>query len=289
MKILGREIGRRFPCYVIAEIGINHNGDVSQACRLVEAAAMAGAEAVKFQKRTPRICWPESKWSESPKWPQSGCRTEGEWKERLELDDQGWRQIIRRCREWDIAYGWSCWDVEAVAYVEQFDPAFHKIASPCLTDNELLQAVDGTARPVIMSTGMSDFEQVAYAFEQFRNSDVALLQCTSAYPCENKDLNLRAIHELEAFNCAVGYSGHERGLATSVAAVAMGAAILERHLTLDRSQWGSDHASSLEPPGFNRLVRDVRAVETAMGSGIKRCRECELGARAKLRRVTGDA
>lgn len=289
LQIGDRLIGDGHPCFVIAEIGINHNGDTDTLRKLVAASALAGADMVKIQARTPRICWPESKWSEAPKWHQSNCTTEGEWKEKLELTDQQMSTFAMLCQEHGLMWCASCWDEEAVDRIERFDPPCYKVASASLTDEPLLVKTAAPQKPLLVSTGMSsdgEVEGCAWSLGNLAPQNYALLHCTSTYPCPDEELNLRCIHALKArYGCPVGYSGHEKGIATTVAAVALGACIVERHITLDRTMWGSDHAASLEPHGFQRMVRDIRAVERALGDGVKRVYDSELPAREKLRRA----
>jgi N-acetylneuraminate synthase len=287
LRIGDRLVGDGHPCFVIAEMGINHCGDTDTLRKLIAAAAFAGADMVKIQARTPRVCWPESKWSEPPKWPQSGCKTEGEWKEKLELSDEQMSMLLMLCAEHGLQWCASCWDCEAVDRIARFDPPCYKVASASLTDDDLLLHTQSQGKPLIVSTGMStsaEIDRAAFGTLMV-NGDTALLACTSTYPCQDNELNLRTIPALrERYGCPVGYSGHERGIATTVAAVALGACIVERHLTLDRSSWGSDQAASLEPHGFARMVRDIRAVESAMGDGVKRVYDSEKKSLEKLRR-----
>lgn len=290
INIGGRLVGDGQPCFVIAELGINHCGDSDTLRKLIEAAAASGAQMVKIQARTPRVCWPAEAWGKPPKWPQSGCKTEGEWKEKLELTDAQMRMLIALCEEHGLLWCASCWDTEAVNRVEKFDPPCFKIASASLTDKALLWYTATYGKPLIVSTGMSTAWEIEEAVRRLSTPDLtgqfALLHCTSTYPTDDSEINLRCIPMLrERYGVPIGYSGHERGIATTVAAVALGATIIERHLTLDRSSWGSDQAASLEPAGFARLVRDIRAVESALGDGVKRVYDSERPIIAKLRRV----
>ena len=301
LRIGDKLIGDGHPCFVIAELGVNHGGDTDTLRKLVAAAAFAGADMVKIQARTPRVCWPESKWSEPPKWPQSGCATEGEWKEKLELTDDQMSTLLMLCQEHGLVWAASCWDEQAVDRIERFDPPCYKVASASIADHDLLAKTQATGKPLIVSTGMStsgEIESAMFAIGWKTEIDergfplwpkfvhpTALLHCTSTYPCDNAELNLRCIPALrDRYGCPVGYSGHEKGIATTIAAVVLGASIVERHLTLDRTSWGSDHAASLEPHGFARMVRDIRAVESAMGDGVKRVYDSERPALEKLRR-----
>lgn len=284
MKIAGTDIGPGRPCYIIAEAGINHNGDADLACKLVDAAADAGANAVKFQKRTPALAVPDEM-KNVPRETPWGVMSYLKYKHRIELSFDDYAQIDRRCKERGIAWFVSCWDATAVRQMGRFHLPAQKVASACLTDHALLRCLVDEGKPLIMSTGMSTPAEITAATEAVKPRPFALLHSTSAYPAAPESLNLLAMQALPHYGPqAVGYSGHESGLQTTVAAVAMGAQIVERHLTLDRSMWGTDQAASVEPQGFKRLVRDIRTVELAMGDGVKRVMECEREAMKKLRR-----
>ena len=286
ISIGSRTIGSGFPAYLIAEIGLNHNGDVEIAKRLVDVAADAGVDAVKLQKRTPELSTPEH---------MKTVRRETPWGEMSYLD---YRRRIELDREQYIAIGdhavlrgldffASPWDVPAVAFLDELEVCAMKVASACVTDLALLDAIAATGRPVILSTGMSTLEQIDRAVAALAGSPLVLLHATSTYPMPPEEANLRMIPALAARypGVPIGYSGHERGLQISLAAVALGAVVIERHITLDRTMWGSDHAASLEPQGLSHLVRDVRVIEQALGDGVKRVQPGELAPMAKLRRV----
>ncbi|WP_190344333.1 N-acetylneuraminate synthase family protein [Streptomyces venezuelae] len=283
-----KQVGPGLPTYVIGEIGINHNGDLANAIALIDAAANAGCDAVKFQKRTPEICTPRDQWDIERDTPW-GRMTYIDYRHRVEFGEDEYRAIDEHCKQRGIDWFASPWDTEAVAFLEKFDVPCHKVASASLTDDELLRALRATGKPVILSTGMSTPEQIRHAVEVLGSENTILLHATSTYPAVTGELNLRVIHSLEAAypNIPIGYSGHEIGLQTTVAAVAMGATVVERHITLDRAMWGSDQAASVEPGGLQRLVRDIRVIEEAKGDGIKKVYESELGPMKKLRRVQG--
>lgn len=286
IKIGDRWVGDSHPAYVIAEIGINHNGDVDTACALISAAAEAGCDAVKFQKRTVDVVYTEEELRRPRESPFG--KMNGHLKWGLEFGPKQYDEIADWAKYQGIAWFGSGWDVVSVNFLESYGPPCHKIASACLTDLELIDVVASHKRPLLVSTGMSTLEQIDRAMEVIarHGNDVVLMQCTSTYPSEDKHLNLRVMETLrQRYGCLVGYSGHEHGLATTVAAVALGACVVERHLTLDRSSWGSDQAASLEPQGFKHLVRDIRAVESAMGTGNKTMLPEEVPIAAKLRRV----
>lgn len=276
------------PVYVTGEIGINHNGDLDNALKLIDVAAEAGCDAVKFQKRTPEICTPRDQWDIERDTPW-GRMTYIDYRHRVEFGETEYRAISEHCAERGIDWFASPWDTEAVAFLEKFDVPAHKVASASLTDDELLRSLRATGRTVILSTGMSTPRQIRHAVEVLGSDNILLCHATSTYPAKAEELNLRVINTLqqEYPNVPIGYSGHETGLQTTLAAVALGAAFVERHITLDRAMWGSDQAASVEPQGLTRLVRDIRTIEASLGDGVKKVYESELGPMKKLRRVPG--
>lgn len=282
---IGRhEVGPGCPVHVIAEIGINHNGDVELAKKLVDAAVFAGCQAVKFQKRTPEICVPKEQQEEMRDTPW-GYISYLDYRRKTEFGEDEYREIFRHCEERKMDWFASCWDIPSVDFIEQFDPACHKVASACLTDRELLVKMAATKRPVILSTGMSTMEEIEKAVSILDPEQLLIAHSTSSYPCSPEELNLRMIQSLDTrFDSVIGYSGHEVGLQTTLAAVTLGACFVERHITLDRAMWGTDQAASVEPWGMMRLVRDIRTIEKAMGDGVKRVYESEIPIRKKLRR-----
>ncbi|MFI7585655.1 N-acetylneuraminate synthase family protein [Spongisporangium articulatum] len=285
VQIGEKSVGTGDPVYVIAEIGINHNGDVELAKKLIEIAADAGADAVKFQKRTPEIAVPKDQRNVMRDTPW-GRMTYLDYKYKVEFEDEQYAEIDLHCAKHGVQWFASPWDVPSVEFLEKFDVVTHKVASASVTDVELLRALRETGKPVILSTGMSTLEEIDAAVEILGTDKLVVLHATSTYPLPPEEANLRTIETLsERYGVPVGYSGHERGLQISLAAVALGAVAVERHVTLDRTMWGSDHAASLEPEGFRHLVRDIRILQTAMGDGVKRVFEGELAPRARLRRV----
>ena len=285
ISIGDKNIGAGQPVYIIAEIGINHNGDINIAKQLMDVAAESGCDAVKFQKRTPEICVPEEQKS-IPRETPWGTMTYFEYKKRIEFGHDEFEQIDGYAKKLGIAWFASPWDVPSVEFLEGFKVPCQKIASACLTDSELLQAVNKTGTSTILSTGMSSVEEIDKAVSILSDVPLAIAQATSTYPAEPAELNLRAIQSFsDKYQVPIGYSGHERGLQVTIAAVALGAAFIERHITLDRSMWGTDHSASLEPEGLKKLVRDIRIVELALGDGEKKVYESEIPIRAKLRRV----
>ncbi|MBK9256045.1 MAG: N-acetylneuraminate synthase family protein [Saprospiraceae bacterium] len=281
----GRKIGPGQPCFIIAEIGINHNGDLSIAKKLIEEAAHAGCDAVKFQKRTPEVCTPRDEWDRMRDTPW-GRMKYIDYRYKVEFGVSEYAEIDRYAAEMGIVWFASCWDQESVDFLEQFDPMLYKAASASLTDIELLMKKRSTDKPLIISTGMSTQHQIDFAVEAIGSDNLLIAHSTSAYPCAPEELNLRMIHSLrEKFSgIPIGYSGHETGLATTYAAVVMGANFVERHYTLDRAMWGSDQAASVEIEGMRRMVRDIRDIEKAMGDGIKKVYESEQGSIKKLRK-----
>lgn len=282
----GRVIGDGHPCYVIAEIGINHNGSLDIAKRLIDKAYDCGCDAVKFQKRTPEICTPKDQWEIERETPW-GRMTYIEYRHKVEFDAEEYGEIDAYCKKKGIDWFASCWDEPSVDFLEQFNPRLYKAASASLTDIDLLKKKVATGKPLIISTGMSTLDEIKNAEAAIANDHLMIAHSTSSYPCPPEELNLQMIRTLGEMypSYPIGYSGHETGLATTLAAVAIGAAFVERHFTLDRAMWGTDQAASVEPPGFRRLVRDIRDIETAMGDGVKKVYDSELGARKKLRRV----
>lgn len=285
IKIGDQLVGRGQPVYVIAEIGINHNGSLDTALELIGVAKWAGCDAVKFQKRTPELCVPDSQKGQ-PKETPWGVMTYLDYRHRVELTVQDYEQIDTRCRELGIHWFASCWDEPSVEFIEAFDPPAYKIASASLTDDALIAATAETERPIILSTGMSTLQEIDHAVGRLPQGRSIICHSTSTYPCDVSELNLRAIPMLaERYGIPIGYSGHETGLPTTIAAVALGAVLVERHITLDRSMWGSDQAASLGPGGFQRLVRHIRATKQALGDGVKRVYASEIAPKQKLRRV----
>jgi N-acetylneuraminate synthase len=283
ISIGGTFVGGGHPTYIIAEIGINHNGDINTAKRLIDAAVLAGCDAVKFQKRTPEICVPTAQRDVLRETPW-GMMTYLEYKTRIEFGKAEYAEIRRYCAEKPIAWFASAWDIPSVEFLEEFEPPCYKIASATITNNDLVSLINATGRPVILSTGMSTMEEVRAAAELIAPDRLLLAHCTSTYPCPPEEINLRMIGTLQSeFDCPVGYSGHEVGLQTTLAAVVLGASFVERHITLDRAMWGTDQAASVEPHGMARLIRDIRTVEKALGDGVKRVFDSELGVRNKLR------
>jgi len=278
-------IGDGEPAYVIAEIGINHNGSVEIAKKLIDGAVAAGCDCVKFQKRTPELCVPKDQQHIERDTPW-GRLSYLEYRQRVELNFSQYAEIDRYCRERGIAWTASCWDEPSVDFLAAFDPPFFKAPSAMLTEHALLSRMQATGKPLMVSTGMSTLDEIDAAVSTLDGDQLLIAHTTSTYPCPARELNLRTLASLRDryTGVPVGYSGHETGLATTYAAVALGAAFLERHITLDRSMWGSDQAASVEVVGLIRLVRDVRAIEEGLGDGVKRVYQSELGALKRLRR-----
>jgi len=284
------QVGPGRPVYITAEIGINHNGDLANALALIDHAADAGCDAVKFQKRTPEVCTPRDQWNIERDTPW-GRMAYIDYRRRVEFGYDEYAIIDAHAHARGIDWFASPWDVDSVDFLEDFDlPAF-KVASASLTDDELLVRLRQSGRTVILSTGMSTMLEIRHAVEVLGSNNIVLCHATSTYPAANDELNLRMIHTLQSEfpNVPIGYSGHETGLQTTVAAVALGAVFVERHVTLDRAMWGSDQSASIEPQGLHRLVRDIRVVSEALGDGVKHIYPGERTAMAKLRRHPGQS
>ena len=287
VRIGSRFVSPQYPAFLVAEIGINHNGDLKLARELISTAAASGCDAVKLQKRSINVVYTTEELS-LPRESPFGS-TNGDLKRGLEFGRSEYTEIDQFCRNLGIPWFASCWDEASVDFIEKFDPLCYKIASACLTDDRLLLHHRSKGRPLLLSTGMSTLEQIDHAVEVLGKENLVLLHTTSSYPSKTEELNLRMIPRLmERYDVPVGYSGHEIGLYTTLAAVVLGACVAERHVTLDRAMWGSDQAASVEPHGLARLVKDIRAVEIAMGDGVKRVYESEIPIRHKLRRVGVD-
>ena len=283
VKIGNRLVGDNQPCFVIAEIGINHNGSVKMAKELINMAAECGCDAVKFQKRTVDVVYTKEELAKE----RSSVfgNTNGDLKRGLEFDEAAYKEIDAHCKEKGILWFASCWDEGSVDFIDKFNPPCYKIASASLTDDELLKYTRSKGKPILLSTGMSSMAQVEHAVEVLGEDNLIIYHCTSTYPSDNNELNLKAILTLKTrFNCPIGFSGHERGISPTLLAVGLGACSVERHITLDRTNWGSDQAASIERPGLYRLVRDIRQIPTVMGDGVKRVFERELPIIEKLRR-----
>jgi N-acetylneuraminate synthase len=284
-RIGNRPVGAGCPVYIIAEIGINHNGDLQIAQQLIDAAVRAGCDAVKFQKRTPEICVPPEHRDVLRDTPW-GRITYLDYRHRVEFGQAEYTAIDAYCQQRGIDWFASCWDLPSIEFVEQFSPVCYKIASASLTDDTLLRRLRATGRPLILSTGMSTMDEIRHAITLLGTERLMITHSTSSYPCPAQELNLRVIETLQRqFPCPVGYSGHEAGLTPTYAAVTLGARLVERHVTLDRAMWGSDQAASVEPWGLARLVRDIRVIESALGDGVKQVYESEIPIRKKLRRA----
>jgi N-acetylneuraminate synthase len=284
VRIGSATVGDGRPCFVVAEIGINHNGDVEIAKQLISLAVGSGCNAVKFQKRTIDIVYSSEELARPRESPFGN--TNGDLKRGLEFGEPQYRQIAEYCRAVGICWFASCWDEPSVDFIDRFNVPCYKIASASLTDDALLRHTRSKGKPLILSTGMSTLAQIDHAVEVLGTQDLVLLHACSAYPAPYRELNLRSIPALRSrYGVPVGYSGHETGLASSVAAVAMGACVVERHITLDRAMWGSDQAASLGPSGVTRLIRDIRMIEESFGDGSKKITPSELPVMAKLRRI----
>ena len=272
--------------FIIAEIGINHNGNLEKALKLIEAAKFAGCDAVKFQKRTPELCVPKDQWLIKRETPW-GVMNYIDYKKKIEFNKKDYDQIDNFCKKIDILWTASCWDIKALKFIENYKVKFHKVASACITDIKLLKEIKKTKKPVIISTGMSTEKEIHQAVKIFDEKNLAILHCNSSYPAPTNQLNLLYIKTLRRKykDAIIGYSGHEMNLASSVAAVVLGAEIIERHITLDKTLWGTDQKASIEPLGLARLIKDIRVVEQSLGLEKKIIYDEELKIKKKLRNI----
>lgn len=303
-------VGKGYPVFFVAEIGINHNGDIAIVKRLIDVAVEAGCNAVKFQKRTISTVYTQEELAKPREVPfeiiDSAIKrkvlspdavkrlmdsnfketTNGDLKWALEFTADEYEEIDVYCKQKGIMWFASPWDEESVDFLDKFTPPCYKIASPSLTDTGLLRHIRSKGKPIILSTGMSTMEQIEKAVKILGETDLIILHCVSTYPAEHEEINLNAIYTFQQKfpNSVIGYSGHERGLQISFAAGAIGALLIERHITLDRTMWGSDQAASLEPKGLELLIRDIRAFERARGDGVKKIIPKEVLIIAKIRR-----
>ncbi|KKR37508.1 MAG: N-acetylneuraminate synthase [Parcubacteria group bacterium GW2011_GWF2_40_10] len=277
-------VGDGYPCFIVAEIGINHNGEVETAMRLIDAAVFAGCNAVKFQKRTVDIVYSQEELNKPRENPFG--MTNGDLKRGLEFGQKEYEEINKYCKEKGILWFASCWDESSVDFINNFNPPCYKIASASLTDDGLLRYHRKTGKPIILSTGMSDLPMINHAVEVLGGGELVIAHCTSTYPSKSEELNLQCIKTLKRKfkGVPIGYSGHEAGLATTVAATVLGACMAERHITLDRSMWGSDQAASVEPQGMRILVQNIREIEKAIGDGKIKIYDSEIPIMKKLRR-----
>ncbi|MDD5672476.1 MAG: N-acetylneuraminate synthase family protein [Candidatus Omnitrophica bacterium] len=285
IKIGNKLVGDGHPCFVIAEIGINHNGDVEIAKKLIEVAESMGCNAVKFQKRTVEVVYTAEELAK-PRENPFGI-TNGDLKRGLEFGKKEYKEIDSYCKEQEIMWLASCWDEASVDFIAEFKVPCYKIASASLTDDGLLRHTRQKAqkRPILLSTGMSKIEQIDHAIDVLGKENLILLHATSTYPSAATELNLKFIPILrQRYGVLVGYSGHETGVVSSAAAVALGACVVERHITLDRAMWGSDQAASLGPAGLAKMIQHIRYVESALGDGVKCVYPSEVPIQKKLRR-----
>ena len=288
VKIADKIIGDGHPCFIIAEIGINHNGSVALAKKMIDIAVTTGCDAVKFQKRTvTKVYTPEELDVYRPNYYGS---TNRDLKNGLEFSYEDYCKIDEYCKSKKIMWFASCWDKDSVDFIEQFDVPCHKIASALLTDDELLLHIKKAGKPILLSTGMSTMAEIRHAVNLLGEENLVIFHCTSTYPTNHDEINLKVIEQFkDEFSCPIGYSGHERGLLPSILSVQVGASAVERHITVDRTLWGSDQAASLEPEGLRRMVRDIRQVKSIMGNGKKVVYDSEIPVKAKLRKVNGVA
>lgn len=286
VKIGNKIVGDGNPCFIIAEIGINHNGSVSLAKKMIDIAVTTGCDAVKFQKRTVDVVYTKEELAKERN--SVFGTTNGDLKRGLEFGEDEYKIIDEYCKEKGILWFASCWDEQSVDFIDKFDVPCYKIASASLTDDDLLKYTRSKGKPILLSTGMSTLDEIRHAVKILGEENLIIYHCTSTYPSNAEETNLKAIESFKKeFNCPVGYSGHERGVTPSVLAVALGANSVERHITVDRTNWGSDQAASLEMAGLYHMVRDIRQVPALLGDGNKVVYPRELPIIDKLRRVKG--
>lgn len=283
VKIGKYEVGEGQPVMVIAECGINHNGDINITKKMIDSAVSAGCDAVKFQKRTIDVIYTKEeldKQRESP-WGTSNR----EQKEGLEFNHDDYVIIDTYCKEKGIMWFASCWDKDSVDFIDHFNPPCYKIASASLTDDDLLLYTKSKGKPIILSTGMSTVSEINHALKILGQDNTIVMHCTSTYPSKLEELNLNVIQTYKRYlRCPIGYSGHEVGLLETLVAVVLGATVVERHITLDRAMYGSDQAASVEPQGITRLVKDIKEIPIILGDGTKKVYDSEVVIKKKLRR-----
>lgn len=284
IKLGNKVISNESSCYLIAEIGINHNGDLDNVIKLIDNSKNAGFDCVKFQKRTPEISTPDSQKHVMRETPW-GEMTYLDYKKRIELNKEAYNAIDLHCKDIGIDWTASCWDIPSVEFIENYNVPFIKIASACLTDKDLISKIKDTKKPIILSTGMSTMDEIKKAVDLLSESELILLHTTSSYPCPPEELNLKMIETLKYKfpELIIGYSGHEVGLASTLAAVTLGAKIVERHITLSRAMWGTDQSASIEISGMTKLVKDLRTIESSLGDGVKKVYDSEKNPLQKLR------
>lgn len=286
ISIKGRLIGENQPVYMVAEIGLNHNGDLQIAKKLIDASFASNWDCVKFQKRTPELCVPEHQRNVMRDTPW-GRMTYMEYRYRVEFGKEQYDYIDFYCREKPIAWTASIWDLKSLEFLLQYDIPFIKVPSAKLTKHEFLIESAKTGKPIILSTGMSTIEETDAAvevLEKHSKGNYILMHTNSSYPAPTEELNLRVIRSLkDRYKCIIGYSGHEYDLEPTVLAVSLGASIVERHVTLDHNMWGSDHFASLEVHAMDMLRKRIKNIDIILGDGIKKVSEKELEIRNKLR------
>lgn len=285
IKIGKRKIGDNNPVFIIAEIGINHNGDLNIAKKLIDIASIAGCDAVKFQKRNPQEAVPEEYKNVKRETPW-GLMTYLEYRKRLEFWEKEYDEIDRYCNSKGILWFASVWDISSIEFLKKYKLSVYKIPSALITNKEYLEKMKKMNKPIFVSTGMADLNLVKKVVTILGEDRIVLMHTVSTYPAKPELVNLKAISNFKKlFRCPIGYSGHEVGLQITLAAVALGANAIERHITLDRSMWGTDQAASVEPTGLIRLVRDIRIIETALGDGVKKIYPEEQEIEKRLRKV----
>lgn len=289
VQLENKTIGKNEPAFIIGEIGINHNGSLEIAKKLIDVAKVAGCDAVKFQKRNPEEAVPEEYKNVTRETPW-GIMTYLDYRKRVEFSKNDYEEIDKYCKSSNILWTASCWDLSSLEFILDFNVPFLKIPSALITHKIYLERIRKVKNekklPIFLSTGMADMALVNRIVKFLGEENLVLLHTVSSYPANYGDINLMVIRKFkEKFNCPIGYSGHEVGLQISLAAAALGAKVIERHITLDRAMWGTDQAASLEPQGLIKLVRDIRAIEKAIGTGEKSVMPGEISIMEKLRKI----
>lgn len=286
MIIGDREISRNGPIFKIAEIGINHNGSLEIAKQMIDLAKICGFDSVKFQKKVPELCVPESEKNRIKETPW-GEMTYLQYKKKMEFNEKEFSEIDKYCKDKDIVWFGSVWDLPSIDFLEEFDTPCYKIPSAHLTNKELLLKLKSLNKPLLLSTGMSTENEIEHAVKVLKGSDLIILHCNSSYPAKDEELNLNYIKKLELDypEHIIGYSGHELGISATLVAAVFGAKVIERHITLDRAMWGTDQAASIEFSGMRRLSRDLDKLNIWLGNGIKKVTENELKVKKKLRNI----
>lgn len=284
IRIGDKTISEESPVFFTGEIGINHNGSLEVAKKMIDLAVICSADSVKFQKRTPEICVPEDVRDRIKETPW-GDMTYFEYKKRIEFGEEEYREIDKYCKDKGIIWYASSWDILSAEFLEKLDVPCYKIPSAKLTDREMLETIRDFGKPVILATGMSTEEEIDKAVDVLSGTDLVILHCNSSYPAVNEELNLQYIKVLKEKypDAVIGYSGHELGISASLVAAVLGAKVIEKHITLDRAMWGTDQGASIDFSGLRRIIRDLKTIPVWLGDGVKKVYDSEVKVKEKLR------